>query len=148
MGYWINGLLWVLQLNTIFLTTIIILILVLVWHGMVDSKKRLSRRFENRPDITFDEFYSNFYKTSNLEKHLVEELLNHVAAELDLPVLKLLPTDRFDTELAPDKGWNWDSGHGILSIELQQLAKKKGQELDLKKIQTLDDYVKIAAEFW
>lgn len=148
MGYWLNSLLWVHQLNAVFFFLVLILALALVWYGMRVSRKRLLRRFANRPDIIFDEFYSKFYASENLEKDLVEELLNHVAAEFDLPVLKLLPTDRFDAELAPDKGWNWDAGHGILSIELQQLAKKKGETIDLNKIITIDDYIKIAAKIW
>jgi hypothetical protein len=138
----------VLQLNAVLFILITILAIALLWHGVVASRKRLLHRFARRPDIIFDEFYSKFYATSNLEKNLVEELLNHVAAELDLPVLKLLPTDRFDAELAPDKGWDWDAGHGILSIELQQLAKKKGEIVNLKQIKTLDDYIRLAAKLW
>lgn len=78
----------------------------------------------------------------------MSELVNHVAQELSLPATRLLPTDRFDKELAPAPGWEWDSGTGMLTLELKRLAKEKGVQIDFTEIVTLNDYIRVAARVW
>lgn len=93
-------------MSTIIFLAAVFLVIVAYRHGVVQSKGRLARRFSNRKDMSLNDFYDLFYKSSGIKKELIEEQLNHVAFELPLPATRLLPSDRFDVELAPDKGWN------------------------------------------
>lgn len=101
----------------------------------------------SRENLSPDEVFNRYYAGSNLNRKLVVELLDHVAAELSLPVEKLRPNDRFAVELAPKKGSEWDSGYGILLYELQRLAKKKGRIVK-KSIATIDDYLMAMSEVY
>lgn len=102
---------------------------------------------QRRESLSHQELFNAFYSDTGLDRQLVEELLDHVAAELCVPVEKLRPVDRFAVELAPTKGNDWDSGYGILLFELQRLAKSKGKVFD-KPIATVDDYVRAMAELY
>jgi len=101
----------------------------------------------NRESLSPHEVFDRYYADSQLNRELVIELLDHVAAELSLPVEKLRPNDRFAIELAPKKGNEWDSGYGILLFELQRLAKKKGKTIE-KPIATIDDYLMAMSEVY
>lgn len=101
----------------------------------------------DRESLSPDQVFDRYYATSTLERILVVELLNHVAAELSLPVDKLLPSDRFAVELAPQNGGRWDSGYGILLFELKRLAKKKKLVIE-RPINTIDDYLRTMSEIY
>lgn len=126
----------------------IIFVAIVYTHGFSKSKRELGKRFENREALSNDDFYDRFYRSSGIDKDLICALLDHVAAELTLPGSKLLPSDRFDTELAPARGWDWSSGHGILASELKRWASQKKAEIDTSKIATLDDYFRVAASVY
>lgn len=74
--------------------------------------------------------------------------MRHAANELALPAEKLLPSDRFDVELRPARGWEMDSGKGILLSELGKLARTKGVQVDLQQISTLYDYLNAMARVY
>jgi hypothetical protein len=132
----------------IILSCAIVIILLFLKLGMGHEKKKILLRFEGRESMSMQGFYSEFYANSGIPFVVIEELLLHVASELCLPVEKLRPSDRFDSEMAPERGWNWDSGAGMLSVEIQNLAREKNVQVDLRKIVTLDDYLRIAAPLW
>lgn len=127
---------------------IAVLVTIFYGFGAIESKKKLAQRFERREDKSIDDFYDLFYKSSGIEKNIINELLNHVAAELTLPVSKLLPSDQFDIELAPAKGWEWGAGQGMLTVELQKWAKEKGRIIDTSSIKNLDDYLRVGASVY
>jgi hypothetical protein len=106
-----------------------------------------SEDLQRRESLSHQELFDAYYSHTGLDRQLVEELLDHVAAELRVPVEKLRPADRFAVELAPTKRNEWDSGYGILLFELQRLAKSKGKVFD-KPIATVDDYVRAMAEVY
>lgn len=101
----------------------------------------MSEVLHARESMSADVFFNSYYKDSGLDHALVIELLEHVAHELNLPVEKLRPTDRFSVELAPRQGNEWDSGYGILLYELSRLAKKRGLAIQ-GKIDSIDDYLR------
>lgn len=101
----------------------------------------------SREDITPEAIHGEFYAKDGLERDLVVEILTHVAGELRLPVSKLRPTDRFEVELAPARGDAWDSGMGILLLDLQHMAKRRGVRVE-GAIVTVDDYVRAMAEVY
>lgn len=100
-----------------------------------------------RESLSANEIFDRYYATSSLNRELVVELLDHIAAELLLPVEKLRPDDRFAVELAPRKGSEWDSGYGILLFELRRLAKKKRKIIE-KPIAIIDDYLMTMSEVY
>lgn len=131
---------------TIFAAVVVALV-ALYWHGIRRERRTLMGRFADRPSLNFDAFYRSYY-AGKLDREKVEELLNHVAQELSIPPTKLLPSDRFDVELRPARGWEFDSGKGILLVELDSLARKNGKPIDTAKITTLDDYLVAMAEIY
>lgn len=64
------------------------------------KKKRMSL-LQQRPSLTFDEFYEKYYAQTRLNKDTVRFLLMELSKALDVPQDKLLPTDKFNEELAP-----------------------------------------------
>jgi hypothetical protein len=120
---------------------------VLYWLGTRRARRGLANRFSDRPTLDFNKFYQSYYAgTQNRER--IEELLAHVAQELSIPANKLRPSDRFDVELRPPRGWEFDSGKGILLVELDKLARAKGKLIDTKMIVTLDDYLRAMTEVY
>jgi len=112
---------------------------VLVWN-FVPRRQRL-KRFESRPDLSLDQIYGEFFGGRNLSKELVCELWKEVAESLHLPPGKLRPTDRFDAELAPPKGWEHDDNIVDVQWAAERRLKRSGTQADLSQIKTLSDYV-------
>jgi hypothetical protein len=100
-----------------------------------------------RESMLAQDFYAKFYADSGIDSVLIDELVRHIAAELSVDAAKILPSDRFAVELAPARGNAWDSGFGILAIELKRLAKEKGRHLD-QPIETVDDYLRAMADVY
>jgi hypothetical protein len=117
------------------------LVAVFVWLWNFIPHKEKLKRLTNREELTTDEIYSHFFAGKNLPKELVLKLWNEVADSLHLPKGKLRPTDRFDKELAPVKGWEYDDDIAEVTWAAQHRLKKIGTTFDLSKIQTLGDYV-------
>lgn len=124
------------------------LAIVLIGTGYVFVERRvkagMKARFASRASLEFNDFYDRFYKGS-LDQDVVRELMEHVAHELTIPMGKLRPGDRFENELKPMRGMEFDSGRDLLIVELARMAKKRGIEVELKRIRTLDDYLRSMA---
>ena len=123
------------------------LLSVLFWHGLRRERRTLADRFADRTAMAFDAFFQKYY-FGKIDPVVLEELLKHVADELSLPAEKLLPSDRFEIELRPARGWEMDSGKGILLTELDKLARDKGVRVDRQRITTLDDYLNAMAKVY
>lgn len=123
------------------------LLVVLFWQGLRRERRTLADRFTDRATMGFDDFFRKYY-FGKIDRVVLEELLRHVANELSLPAGKLLPSDRFEIELRPARGWEMDSGKGILLAELDKLARSKGAQVDLQRITTLDDYLNAMANVY
>ncbi len=112
---------------------------VLAWN-FIPHRRRLER-FADREDLSLDSIYSQFFAANNLPKGLVLELWNEVAVPLRVPSGKLRPSDRFDKELAPVKGWELDDDTLEVHWAAQRRLKKLGVNTDISTVQTLRDYV-------
>jgi hypothetical protein len=75
------------------------------------------------------------------------ELMTHVSQELGIPAGKLRPSDRFDGELAPAQGNEFDSGVAMLAYDLKLAAKRHRRSLD-GNVYTLDDYLRLMNELY
>jgi hypothetical protein len=112
---------------------------VLAWN-FIPHRRRLAR-FADREELSADSIYSEFFAANNFPKGLVLELWNEVAGSLRVPPGKLRPTDRFDKELAPVKGWEFDDDTLEVHWAAQRRVKKLGVDADISAVQTLRDYV-------
>jgi len=81
----------------------------------MELKKR--RRFSDRRDLSQDELRATF-ETRGLSAIEIDAFLEIVSQVTSIPVGKLRPQDRFDRELAPERGWEFDDGLEVLPDEL------------------------------
>jgi hypothetical protein len=125
----------------VFATTIAVFVVGLT-VGTRQMRREKERRFAGRPDLMPGEFYERFYASAGLPRDAVLRTIHDVALELEVPEAKLRPEDRFAEDLRPVRGWEFDDGIGILSWELDRLARKAGVAIDLGSIATLDDYIR------
>jgi hypothetical protein len=52
--------------------------------------------WQTRPELSFDEFYSQYYSSSGLDRELVRNALQMVAHATHVPATRLRPEDRID----------------------------------------------------
>lgn len=112
---------------------------ILAWN-VVPHRQRL-KAFEGRSELSLDQIYGEFFASRNLPKELVCELWKEVAGSLRLPPGKLRPTDRFDKELAPVKGWEFDDDIVEVHWAAERRLRKLGARADSSNVVTLGDYV-------
>jgi hypothetical protein len=98
------------------------------------------KRFEGRERLSIEKIHDNFYP--GYEMHEFVELWEEIASAAEVPPGLIRPTDRFDTELGPVKGFKIASEMDDLQDAFVRRCKQ--QQLDFRevKIQTVDDYIK------
>lgn len=103
-----------------------------------------SGRFSDRDDVSFDRFYAEHYEALGLDRERVKRALNDVAQAIDVPMTKLRPTDRFDVELAAERGWEFDDGIAVLAGRAVKPGHKLGSDGTKRpRVLTLDDYIRM-----
>lgn len=103
------------------------------------SLRALSER-ESLADI---EIYRQFYAGGNFDEAAVRSAWNEIAETLRVPADKLRPTDKFGTDIGV---WFITSDELDTLAELAaQRAARRGREVDISAIATVDDYVKAFA---
>jgi hypothetical protein len=116
-----------------------------VW-SIFSSRARRSP-FRERAEMTSDEIYSAFYADSSIEKDEVSRSLREIADKLQVPVGKLRPSDSFMGELAPNPGWEYDDGLGMLSdLARNKLTLKGDNPENVTQIRTVDDYIRLTSQ--
>ena len=121
---------------SIFVVLIGIAALFLYRYGKRADDQRKAR-FTERDELGFDDFVNLYYKDASLDQVRLRRALEEVSQAVQVPAGKLRPTDRFDVELAPPKGWELDDGTALLR---QFIAKK--DTAGKKPISTLDEYLR------
>jgi|GEM_PF-5236991 len=135
---------------------IILIIAGLVYYVAVAYPSKIKyKMFEQRECLSPEEFYEKFYSESKIRKQVLFDILQFMEKNLDLPISKLRPNDRFDKELAviielevvdDDISYFWDATFN----RLYESAEKK--QIDLKKalysIKNIDEYIKTFASIY
>jgi len=116
---------------------------IFAYQGMLKRKKL---RFDKRRDIDEEEFYQTYYKESGIPKETVSRAIKFVSTAVDIPVSKLRPSDRFEVELKPEKGWEFGDGLAEITWLIEENEKKKGNNLSLPLMTTVDDFIRYVAE--
>jgi len=108
----------------------------LVWTYYVRKTKRA--RFGGRESLSARDLCRQFL-TAELTEDEVLGFLEDVSRACDVPRGKLRPDDRFDRELAPVPGWEYDDGLSILPDKLQQRFGGSVSDYNVKNLSTLRD---------
>ncbi len=115
--------------------------IVIFWEYYVKIKR--NRRFKDRKNLQWEQIYKKFYSDCNLSEELVKKLWMEVAQYLEIPYGMLRPSDRFDSELKPVDGWEFDDAVNIITFIAKERLKKSEGKVRLTDIKTLDDYIKV-----
>ena len=92
-----------------------------IWYGGRRADAVRCRRFAEREEILFEEFINAVGEQERLDRDLVMELLHDLSEEIGVSPGKLRVEDRFDVELAPQKGWERDDGIYVVLDEWDTL---------------------------
>jgi hypothetical protein len=107
---------------------------------------RRLKRIRGRQDLSAEEIYSRFFGPKGFPRDLTLELWREVAATLRLPPGRLRPTDRFDRELAPPRGWDLYDPIDEVRYAAEDRMERSGSYTDFRTIKTLGDYVAFFCE--
>jgi hypothetical protein len=98
------------------------------------------RRFEGRERLSLEQLHDTFYQGYEMAKFV--ELWNEIASAVEVPPELIRPTDRFDGDLGPVKGFPVASEMDDLEDAFARRCKEKGLNSKTVKVKTVDDYVK------
>jgi hypothetical protein len=110
------------------------------WRMIVKKRKR----FADRPDLSPEESQRQFNAT-DLSSVDFQMFIRQIAEATDIPQGKLRPTDRFDLELAPTKGWEFDDGLNLLPEVLQEKFGGDCEDFDLQCSPTVGEMLSVVA---
>ena len=107
---------------------------ILQWRMLLRKRKR----FQDRSDLSCEDLQKLFTATG-LDGQEMDDFLEIVAEAAEIPSAKLRPGDRFDGNLAPEKGWELDDGLELLPLALQRRFGGSPEDYDLITNATLVD---------
>lgn len=107
-------------------------------------RRRLAAALESRESLDDEAFYGRYYAESKLPKGLVIELRHEVAETLKVPAEKLRPGDRFGEQIGTY--WITSDELDVLAVKGRNRAKSLGLSVDLKKLATVDEYIRCFAK--
>lgn len=110
----------------------------LVWLFGRRAEARRANRFPERPLLEPAELWRDFYRDSEVSLASVETALRLVSEATNVPAGKPRPTDRFATELAPDRGSEFDDG--LAEVAWYVESKSKGSS---EGLETVDDLIRL-----
>jgi hypothetical protein len=103
------------------------------------ARKAKVDRLAGRPEQTVHQIYQSFFSDTAIPEKRVAELWEELARVLELPAGKLLPTDRFEVELAPPKGYEFDDPIKDVKYLISKYSLRGGVKPEA--IQTVRDYI-------
>jgi hypothetical protein len=102
---------------------------------------RKLRRFEGRERLSVKQIHDRFYPSCEMGTFV--ELWSEIASGAEVPPELMRPTDRFDKELGPVKGFK--VAGELEDLEESLLRRCKEHQLDFHnvKAETVDDYIRL-----
>ena len=102
--------------------------------------------FLGRPDIGVAEIHRTFYAGSTISEEQLKRALGDISKHLGVPATRLRPTDRFDCELAPTRGWEFDDEVADLAWFATESLRQQGIDpATAAPVLTVDDYVRVTS---
>jgi len=113
-----------------------------LWITQRRAAQARALRFSGRRPLTAEELWREFYEQRGVPLEMVEEILQVIAEAAGVPAGLIRPADRFDSELAPEKGWEFDDGLAEIIWWVKDRAKRSGRRVgDISNVRTVDDLV-------
>ena len=101
------------------------------------------KRFEGRERLTAEKIHDDFYAGYEIGKFL--ELWKEIASAVEVPPELIRPTDRFDTELGPVKGFRVAGETDDLQDAFMRRCQQRHLDPQNVKVETVDDYIRLFA---
>jgi len=127
--------------GTLFALSGVIALVVFATRRMIAKKRE---RFAGRPNVSPEELQRQF-DTTGLSPIEFALFLRQITEATDIPQGKLRPSDRFERELAPVRGWEYDDGLNLLPEMLQEKFGGECRDFDLKRNPTLGELLSAVA---
>ncbi|OGL47350.1 MAG: hypothetical protein A2W05_00965 [Candidatus Schekmanbacteria bacterium RBG_16_38_10] len=115
-----------------------------LWLATRNVKRKRRLPFQDRPDMSEEEFFVTYYRDASITKETICHVLKVVANATEIPATKIRPSDRFDRELAPVRGWEFDDGLAEISWFAKSKMKKAGVR-EPTQLHTVDDLIRYVA---
>lgn len=116
------------------------IVAVRVWERQTSKSRR--RTLQGRPDLTIDQIFECYYASTDVGLSVVREAFRDISETLDVPAGKLRPSDRFDVELGPTVGWEYDD---VVNDLVAHATQRLDALHDSTPVRTVDDYVRLTA---
>jgi len=139
----VAGLIWGGKVGAFLLVIVVGLAAAVVWEAQASKGRR--RMLRDRPELTIGEIYDSYYADSSISKDVVGQALGEIAEDLNVPPGKLRPQDRFDVELGPTPGWEYDDDMSDIMARARRRLADSQDSPDVSSIRTVDDYVRLVA---
>lgn len=94
-----------------------------------------------REDLDFGTIVQRFYARTGVTTADVERAHTRISEATGVPAGALRPDDRFDRELEPRAGWEYDDPISIFGDELARDAASAGLAMKLEEVATVGDAV-------
>jgi hypothetical protein len=111
------------------------------WFWTRKEHSANQERFRDRSEISPIDQIRSISDGDSLDIERALMVWKKIADSLSVPLGKLRLSDNFDVELAPPKGWEFDSALAVLNQELASMARSKNQSVDLASVKTIRDYL-------
>jgi hypothetical protein len=123
---------------------LVTLLVAVIWVWEQKTRRGGRPVYRERPDMSIADLHQRYYSGSKVTVADLEKFLGEISEQLGVAVPRLRPTDRFDKELAPTRGWEFDDPLGALTLIARRELTANGLDPDLvANIYTVDDYVRI-----
>lgn len=99
------------------------------------------QRFSGRERLSIRQIHDDFYPEYEMVRF--SELWNEIASGVEVPPELMRPTDRFDQELGPVKGFEVASEMDDLEEAIGRRCQQRGLDFRTVRIDTVDDYIKL-----
>lgn len=122
---------------------LLVFLLLTVIAVYIVMKQRLPlklKRFAGRENLPLERIHNVYY--ANYEKNMFTEIWIEIASHVEVPPGLLRPTDRFDRELGPVKGYPIAGEMEDLEDAFKRRCSQRSLDWRKVRIDTVDDYVK------
>lgn len=112
-----------------------------VWFYFRRADAIRMARFIDREDKGLHDLYTEYFRESGITETNFENLWLELSKTLEIPAGKLRPNDRFDVELSPAKGYEFNDPIREAKYLIGKYCNNTGAAYEL--IKTVRDYIEV-----
>jgi hypothetical protein len=111
------------------------------------AAKEVKRRIGSRQIISFDEWFANYYGSSNIiPVSLAKDIVTIIANEIGVAATQILPEDRFSHELSVQTTYKHFLMDGAVDTALEIISRKYSFKDKPPIMKTVDDLIRFLAD--